>query len=563
MATALSAAALLNGALLAHEAGHLAAARALGVAVGEFAVGVGPRVAWWQGATGTTYSLRAFPLFGYVTFLSAAQLGPEGLAALQAAAAGRRPRVLLEWLSPGRRAAVVAAGVVANALLAAAFVGYQVARYGELGVVVRPGARVRAAEGHIHTAAGHESAAAEETAAMEEGRLRAGDVVLRVGRTALPAGGDMDAAIVHALEVEAAAAAAAAHNWDGAGAAAPLEGVTMTVLRKAAVAAVTGAAAGEAGLLGASSSGRGRQQQQVLQLDAAEVLRYETLVVGPNTAAGYRRPAGATEAAHMLGREYYSWASVVLRSWAEAASAAVSFARGGSSSGSSSSSSSGGGAAAAAPAGSSSGVSGAGGSAQMVGPLGLVASAAAMAVAADRESRAPSSYSLEQDAAAGGSGSGYAMAGSESISYSEQPPALLDLGIQLNLQLAAVNMLPLPVLDGGQLLLVALEAARGGRRLPAGVERSALLASALLVGGWVAALSLSDVVGLADKAAGRLAAALASGPHSAAAAAGHGHQLQLAVSVGGSSSGSVQGISRGFAADAAAALDASTGAWAL
>lgn len=58
-------------------------------------------------------------------------------------------------------------------------------------------------------------------------------------------------------------------------------------------------------------------------------------------------------------------------------------------------------------------------------------------------------------------------------------------------------MLPLPVLDGGQLLLVALEAARGGRRLPAGVERWALVASALLVGwraGWVAAVGFGGFV---------------------------------------------------------------------
>ncbi|PNW70680.1 hypothetical protein CHLRE_17g730100v5 [Chlamydomonas reinhardtii] len=597
MATALSAAALLNGALLAHEAGHLAAARALGVAVGEFAVGVGPRVAWWQGATGTTYSLRAFPLFGYVTFPSAAQLGPQGLAALQAAAAaaGRRPRVLLEWLSPGRRAAVVAAGVAANALLAAAFVAYQVVSYGELGVVVRPGARVRLAEGYgsaaesaellaaeaaaegtaassLEAAVGERHAASgaeqEAEAAKQWRRLRAGDVVLRVGGTALPAGGDMDAAMVRALEKEAlAAVAAAARGRGGAvgacgGAAATLEGVGMAVLRTAAPEAGDEAAA----------SRRGRQE--VLQMDAAEVLRYETLVVGPNSAAGYRRPGSATEAAHMLGREYYSWASVVLRSWAEAASAAVSFARGGSSQEA-------GAPAAAAQAGSSSSsVSGAGGSAQMVGPLGLVASAAAMAVAADRQSRAPSCYSCEQEAAgmaAGGGASGSGVAGataeSGSMSYSEQPPALLDLGIQLNLQLAAVNMLPLPVLDGGQLLLVALEAARGGRRLPAGVERWALVASALLVGGWVAALSLADVVGLADKAAGRLAVALTSSSSPHAAGSQHQRQLQLAVSVGGNSSsssggsssgsGGVQGISRGFAADAAAALDAATGAWAV
>ncbi|KAG2454433.1 hypothetical protein HYH02_001452 [Chlamydomonas schloesseri] len=594
MATALSAAALLNGALLAHEAGHLAAARALGVAVGEFAVGVGPRVAWWQGATGTTYSLRAFPLFGYVTFPSAAQLGPEGLAALQAAAAaaGRGPLLLLEWLSPGRRAAVVAAGVAANALLAAALVGYQVVRYGELGVVVRPGARVRMADGYLEqqqqqqeqqapaaAAAAEAAAEAVEVPEGQRGRLRRGDVVLRVGASALPAGGDMDAAFVRALE-EAAAAATAARRASGAhctptttsngadaGVGAALEGVKLTVLRtmeeqeEAPEAAAGSAGAAAVAVAVAGASGRG-QQQLLLQVDASEVLRYDTFVVGPHSAAGYTRPGTAGEAAHMLAREYGSWGSVVLRSWAEAAAAALSWVTGSSSSSSGCSSSSS--SSHSADAGSCS----SGASAQMVGPLGLVASAAAMAVAADRQSRAPSSYSPElqqqqQQQQEEGTSACLGSGSTSHVTHSEQPPALLDLGIQLNMQLAAVNLLPLPVLDGGQLLLVALEAARGGRRLPAGVERSALLASALLVGGWVAALSLADVVGLADQAAARLSAALAaSGSRSTtgAAAGAQPAQLQLAVSVSGSSStsGSIggSGISRGFAADAAAAMDA-------
>lgn len=49
-----------------------------------------------------------------------------------------------------------------------------------------------------------------------------------------------------------------------------------------------------------------------------------------------------------------------------------------------------------------------------------------------------------------------------------------------------------------------LQAARRGRRLPPAVERLALVGSALLVAVWAAALSVGDVVALADSAAGRL-----------------------------------------------------------
>jgi hypothetical protein len=80
-----------------------------------------------QGAT-TTYSLRALPLLGYVRFLNAAQLraaaadGAHGAHSMY----GARPERLLETLPPGRRAVVLVAGVVANMVLAAALVAYQV-----------------------------------------------------------------------------------------------------------------------------------------------------------------------------------------------------------------------------------------------------------------------------------------------------------------------------------------------------------------------------------------------------------------------------------------------------
>lgn len=41
----------------------------------------------------------------------------------------------------------------------------------------------------------------------------------------------------------------------------------------------------------------------------------------------------------------------------------------------------------------------------------------------------------------------------------------------VNINLAIVNLLPLPALDGGYLALLAVEAARGGQKLPEKFEQ--------------------------------------------------------------------------------------------
>ena len=56
------------GVLIAiHEAGHFVAARIFGVTVYEFSLGMGPRLLGWTGKTGTKYSLRLFPIGGFVS----------------------------------------------------------------------------------------------------------------------------------------------------------------------------------------------------------------------------------------------------------------------------------------------------------------------------------------------------------------------------------------------------------------------------------------------------------------------------------------------------------------
>jgi len=73
--------------ILAHEAGHYLAARALGIDVTEFSVGFGPQVLTWRGS-GTRWSLRAFPLGGYVRW------SEEGAGAFATAPASARALAL-------------------------------------------------------------------------------------------------------------------------------------------------------------------------------------------------------------------------------------------------------------------------------------------------------------------------------------------------------------------------------------------------------------------------------------------------------------------------------------
>ncbi|KAK8961521.1 hypothetical protein KSP40_PGU020659 [Platanthera guangdongensis] len=57
---------------------------------------------------------------------------------------------------------------------------------------------------------------------------------------------------------------------------------------------------------------------------------------------------------------------------------------------------------------------------------------------------------------------------------------LFQFAAVINLNLAAINLLPLPALDGGTLALLLVEAARGGRKLPREVERR-ITSSGILV----------------------------------------------------------------------------------
>ena len=59
---------VLGAVVFVHELGHFLVARWCGVLIQEFAIGMGPRLAWFRSKkTGIIYALRAFPFGGFVS----------------------------------------------------------------------------------------------------------------------------------------------------------------------------------------------------------------------------------------------------------------------------------------------------------------------------------------------------------------------------------------------------------------------------------------------------------------------------------------------------------------
>jgi regulator of sigma E protease len=103
-----------------HELGHFLVARWNGVKVTTFSLGFGPEIVGFNDRYGTRWKLSAIPLGGYVKFL-----GDENAASVPDfdAAAGmteEEKRVSFVHKHVGARAAVVAAGPIANFILAIA-----------------------------------------------------------------------------------------------------------------------------------------------------------------------------------------------------------------------------------------------------------------------------------------------------------------------------------------------------------------------------------------------------------------------------------------------------------
>ncbi|MFZ0262262.1 MAG: RIP metalloprotease RseP, partial [Pseudolabrys sp.] len=103
-----------------HELGHFLMARWCGIKVLVFSIGFGPEIAGFYDRYGTRWKISAIPLGGYVKFF-----GDENAASVpdQNAAAGMteaEKKDSFQFQPVGSRALVVAAGPVANFLLAIA-----------------------------------------------------------------------------------------------------------------------------------------------------------------------------------------------------------------------------------------------------------------------------------------------------------------------------------------------------------------------------------------------------------------------------------------------------------
>jgi regulator of sigma E protease len=100
-----------GGSIFVHELGHYLAARARGVHVEVFSIGFGPAIFSWKAADGTRYQVAWFPLGGYVLLPQIADLGPlEGESKVDAAE--------LPPVSYGTKMVVFAAGAAFNVLFA-------------------------------------------------------------------------------------------------------------------------------------------------------------------------------------------------------------------------------------------------------------------------------------------------------------------------------------------------------------------------------------------------------------------------------------------------------------
>ena len=130
-----------------HELGHYAVGRIFGLGITEFSIGFGPKLFSRFDSHGTAWCLRALPLGGFVKFVGDddATSRPDPQASAMEARIGA-----LACLPLGKRALVVAAGPLANFLLAFALFTVQASLVGQINqapviALVAPGSVAEAA----------------------------------------------------------------------------------------------------------------------------------------------------------------------------------------------------------------------------------------------------------------------------------------------------------------------------------------------------------------------------------------------------------------------------------
>jgi regulator of sigma E protease len=130
---------LLTIIVFVHEFGHFIIARLCGIKVLAFSLGFGPELVGFTDRHGTRWKISLVPLGGYVKFFgdeNAASV-PDGEAL--AAMSGDERRVSFFHKSVAARAAVVAAGPIANFVLAIAIFATIFAIYGKQDIPARAG----------------------------------------------------------------------------------------------------------------------------------------------------------------------------------------------------------------------------------------------------------------------------------------------------------------------------------------------------------------------------------------------------------------------------------------
>jgi len=101
-----------------HELGHFVVARLAGVRVLTFSLGFGPELFGFNDRSGTRWKLSAIPLGGYVKFFGDASEASTPASQVLAGMSEQERQDSFHHKSVARRAAIVAAGPIANFILA-------------------------------------------------------------------------------------------------------------------------------------------------------------------------------------------------------------------------------------------------------------------------------------------------------------------------------------------------------------------------------------------------------------------------------------------------------------
>jgi len=190
---------VLGGVIAFHEAGHFLAARVQGITVQDFSIGFGPKVVQFEDKEGISYSLRALPLGGFVSFPEAltdeekADMDEEDLEDL-AEMEKREGYIAYDINDPNllqnrpvaQRALVLSAGVIFNMILSFGAILITVVSGGVMEPILKPGVQVPAI-------------VAPDGAGARYG-MKAGDVVLGVNGVPLTADAGATSDLVQSIK---------------------------------------------------------------------------------------------------------------------------------------------------------------------------------------------------------------------------------------------------------------------------------------------------------------------------------------------------------------------------